>query len=197
MELIRRVRIKAHSFIFSIRYSRRFIHLGAGSFMFPPFRIDGERGISLGKATSVQSGGWLYCQGLNGGQARLKIGNGCVIGYNNHITAVESVSLGDFVLTANNVYISDNVHSYQDVTKAIMHQPVTVKGRVEIGDGTWLGENVAVIGASIGKNCVIGANAVVTHDIPDYCVAVGIPARVIRQYDLKSKKWLYLTQERS
>ena len=54
---------------------------------------------------------------------------------------------------------------------------------------SWLGENVAIIGASIGKNCVIGANAVVTDDIPDYSVAVGIPARVIRQYDAPSGQW--------
>ena len=57
---------------------------------------------------------------------------------------------------------------------------------VEIGDGTWIGENVCIIGASIGKQCVIGANSVVLKDIPDYCVAVGLPAKVIKKYNFEA-----------
>ena len=60
---------------------------------------------------------------------------------------------------------------------------------VEIGEGSWLGENVCVLGTHIGKHCVIGANSVVTKDIPDYSVAVGIPAKVIKRFDLESKSW--------
>jgi acetyltransferase-like isoleucine patch superfamily enzyme len=58
-----------------------------------------------------------------------------------------------------------------------------------IGEGSWLGENVCVIGASIGKHCVIGANSVVTKDIPDYSVAVGIPAKVIKKYNFNKCEW--------
>ena len=60
---------------------------------------------------------------------------------------------------------------------------------VVIGEGSWLGEHVCVIGASIGKNCVIGANSVVTHDVPDYSIAVGVPAKVIKRYNFNSKQW--------
>lgn len=60
---------------------------------------------------------------------------------------------------------------------------------MEIGEGTWLGENVCVIGAKIGKHCVIGANSVVTKDIPDYSIAVGAPARIIKQYNFKENVW--------
>ena len=60
---------------------------------------------------------------------------------------------------------------------------------MEIGEGTWLGEGVCVIGAKIGKGCVIGANAVVTKDIPDYSVAVGSPAKVIKKYNSDTKRW--------
>ena len=59
-----------------------------------------------------------------------------------------------------------------------------------IGDDSWIGENVCIIGASIGRHCVIGANAVVTKEIPDYCVAVGNPARVIKRYDFEQKDWV-------
>jgi acetyltransferase-like isoleucine patch superfamily enzyme len=103
---------------------------------------------------------------------------------------VREVVIGDEVLTANNVYISDNIHEYEDITKPVMHQAVRFKRTVVIGAGAWIGENVSIIGASVGKNSVIGANSVVTRDIPDYCVAVGAPAVVIRQFDLQLQTWV-------
>jgi acetyltransferase-like isoleucine patch superfamily enzyme len=60
---------------------------------------------------------------------------------------------------------------------------------VIIQDGAWLGENVCVVGASVGKNSVVGANSVVTKDIPDYCVAAGAPAIIIKRFDLEKKEW--------
>ncbi len=62
---------------------------------------------------------------------------------------------------------------------------------MEIGDGTWIGTNAVIVGnVRIGKNCVIGANSVVTKDIPDYCVAVGIPCKVIKRYSLETQNWV-------
>lgn len=58
-----------------------------------------------------------------------------------------------------------------------------------IGNVAWIGENVCIIGASVGKNSVIGANSVVTRDIPDFCVAVGSPARVIKKFDFSDECW--------
>ena len=120
----------------------------------------------------------------------LSIGKNCELGYNNHITSIKSVTIGDYVLTANNVYISDNIHEYLDVTKPVIQQPIRFKGAVNIGDGVWIGENACIIGVSIGKNSVIGANSVVTKDIPDFSVAVGAPAHVIRKFDAELQKWV-------
>lgn len=62
---------------------------------------------------------------------------------------------------------------------------------VRIGEGSWLGTNVVVVGnVHIGKHCVIGANSVVTKDIPDYTVAAGIPCKVIKRYDFERKEWV-------
>ena len=155
-----------------------------------PFRINGFGGISINEDTSFQSGVWLYCCGIDDIQANLSIGRCSVFGYNNHITCVRSVTIGDFVLTANNVYISDNIHEYEDITKPIINQPVKFKKAVKIDNGAWIGENVCIIGASVGQNSVIGANSVVTHDIPDYCLAVGIPARIIKRFDLHKNAWV-------
>jgi len=175
---------------FTFRYRSVFRSMGYGAFLIRPFRIDGAEGIELGVKTVLQRGSWLYCCGVDGEAASLRLGKGCVFGYNNHITAVRDVRIGDHVLTANNVYISDNLHAYEDISRPVMHQPVRFKHSVSIGDGCWIGENACIIGARIGKNCVIGANAVVTHDIPDYSVAVGIPAVVIRQFDPELQKWV-------
>lgn len=164
--------------------------LGQGAYLVRPFRVDGIDSISIGKGTFFQRGVWLYCSGVEGLDACLSIGKGCVFGYNNHITSVREVIIGDYVLTANNVYISDNIHGYEDITKPVMHQPVRFKRPVEIGTGAWIGENVSIIGASVGQNSVIGANSVVTRDIPDYCVAVGAPAVVIRRFDLQLQQWV-------
>jgi acetyltransferase-like isoleucine patch superfamily enzyme len=175
---------------FRLSYGAAFKSIGNRSFAFGPCRIDGASGIELGPQSVFQRGVWLYCSGTDSSPASLKIGKGCVFGYNNHITSVREVLVGDYVLTANNVYISDNLHGFENISVPIMHQPVQFKKAVSIGDGCWLGENVCVIGARIGKNCAIGANAVVVDDIPDYSVAVGVPARVIRQFDQTAQKWI-------
>ena len=189
-ELIRRIRGKVSRFGFAFKQARCFKACGGNTFLYSPFRIDGAEHIQLGEDTVLQAGSWLYCGPLDGQDGHLKIGSGCVFGYNNHITAVRDVVIEDHVLTANNVYISDNLHAYEDIEIPVMHQPVHFKRRVVIGQGSWIGENACIIGASVGRNCVIGANAVVTHDIPDYSVAVGAPAKVIRQYDKNAQKWI-------
>jgi acetyltransferase-like isoleucine patch superfamily enzyme len=154
-----------------------------------PYRIDGEEGLSVGNSVKFQSGVWLFCDRTVGTFTKLEIGDNCSFGYRNHIACVGEIIIGDNVLTANNVYISDNLHNYEDTKRPIMDQPVTFTRKVEIGSGSWIGENACVIGAKVGKNSVIGANSVVTRDIPDYCVAVGIPARVIRKYNEEKKEW--------
>lgn len=183
---------KVYRMCFAFGHGWKFQNIGAGTALFRPFRVDGGKEISIGAKTVFQRGAWLYCCGVGGRKATLSIGDGCAFGYNNHITAVGQVVVGDNVLTANNVYISDNLHDYEDTSVPIMHQRVRFKREVEIGDGSWIGENACIIGARVGKNCVIGANAVVTVDIPDYSVAVGVPAVVIKQFDQQLKKWVAL-----
>ena len=114
---------------------------------------------------------------------------GTNLGAFNHVYATRSVVIGANVLTANGVYISDNLHGYEDVTRPVKQQPIRQVADTVIGDGTWLGHNACVFGARVGRNCVVGANTVVTHDIPDYCVVVGAPARIIRRYDATTASW--------
>jgi acetyltransferase-like isoleucine patch superfamily enzyme len=84
------------------------------------------------------------------------------------------------------VYITDQNHGYGDVDRPISQQTQPEKP-VTIGSGSWLGTGTVVLpGASIGKHVAVGANSVVTGELPDFCVAVGAPARVIRQYSPES-----------
>lgn len=175
---------------FYVLYAPLMKRLGRASFMFRPFRIDGPASIEIGDGTVMQKGGWLYASEGEEGAPTMRIGSKCVFGYANHITAVSSVVIGDNVLTANNVYISDNLHAYEDVSLPIIKQPVRFAGEVIIGDGCWIGENACIIGASVGRNSVVGANSVVTKDVPEYSVVMGAPAVVIRRFDKFLGQWV-------
>ena len=168
----------------------RFKRFGWHSVLHSPLHIDGADNISIGDRCTIQYKTWLAAMPLTGHEPQLIIDDGCVIGHFNHIYATKSVVLHKNVLTADKVYISDNLHGYEDVNIPIKDQPIIQNGEVEIGEGSWLGENVCVLGAKIGKHCVIGSNSVVTRDIPDYSVAVGAPAKVIKQYDFDKKEWI-------
>lgn len=153
-------------------------------------RIEGRENIHIEAGVIVQRQTWLAAVPLTGAkECRLTIGQGSVIGNFNHVYATRSIVIGKKVLTADKVYISDCSHGYQNINLAVVDQPIVQLASVVIGDGAWIGENVCVIGASIGRGSVIGANSVVTSDIPDYCVAVGIPARVIKKYNKETNTW--------
>jgi len=111
------------------------------------------------------------------------------IGHFCHIVSVKSVKIEKKVLIADKVYISDNLRGYKDIKTPIIDQPVAFKGSVIIGENSWIGENACVIGSKIGKHCIVAANAVVTKDIPDFCVVAGAPAKIIKKYNPKTKIW--------
>lgn len=169
---------------------KKFRFLSKNATIYKLLRIEGKENISIENHVIVQKMTWLAAVSLTGqNECHLEIGNGSIIGHFNHIYATGEIIIGKNVLTADKVFISDNQHSFEDVNLPIMKQSIKQLKPMFIGDGTWIGENVCVLGVNIGKNCVIGANSVVTKDIPDYSVAVGAPARVIKKYNVILKKW--------
>jgi acetyltransferase-like isoleucine patch superfamily enzyme len=167
-----------------------FKFFGKNSKIVFPLKINGMANISIGKNVTVNYKTWLAAIPIGSNECKLEIGSGTIIGNFNHIYATEHITIGKNVLTADRVYISDNLHGFEDIHTPIMNQEVKQNGIVTLGDGCWIGENVSILGCSIGKNCVIGSNAVVTKDIPDYCIAVGIPAKVIKKYCFSTEKWI-------
>jgi acetyltransferase-like isoleucine patch superfamily enzyme len=134
----------------------------------PSVRIEGKKYISIGKNVTIRRLGWLLALKIDDVDPIIEVQEGVEIGDFCHIACVRNIVIEKDVIIAHGVYISDNVHDYSNVDIAIKHQPVQFKGDVVIGTGSWIGEHVCIIGAKIGRNCVIGANVVLTKDVPDY-----------------------------
>ncbi len=163
--------------------------IGSSSKLINP-TLTGAKRIFIGSKVYINDKGWLACEPLTGdADAKLIIGDGTYIGRFSHIYATSKIEIGKKVLMADKVYISDNLHSYENIEMPVIDQPIKQTNQVIIGDGAWLGENVCVIGARVGRNSVIGANSIVNKDIPDYCVAIGSPAIIIRRYNFETKQW--------
>jgi len=191
MRIIKSIKYK----YWRLKNRNKFLRLGKYSFINIPLKIDGAQNIEINDFVTIGAYSWIAALPLTGHECKLIFGKGSVIGNFNHIYATKRITLGEKVLTADKVYISDNLHGYDRIDIAIMDQPVKQVAEVVIGDGSWLGENVCIIGASVGKNCIIGANSVVTRDIPDYSIAVGAPAKIIKRYCLKENIWKKSTPE--
>jgi len=159
-------------------------------------KLDKPKNIYIGNKVSLGRMTWLAANALtDNNNCRLTIGDGTYIGNFAHIYCTSKIEIGQNVLFADRVYITDNLHSYQDIHAPIIAQPILQLNEVYIGNGAWIGENVCIIGANIGKQSVIGANSVVTKSIPDYCVAVGSPAKIIKRYSFDQQAWLKTNAE--
>lgn len=167
-----------------------FNNVGAFSIVKKPLKITNAKCIKLGEHVYIHDYGWLFANQNEEKGHSLFINDKTIIGHYCHIVAISEVVIEKSVLLADKVFISDCNHNYENTNVAIVDQGLSFIKPVHIGEGSWIGENVCVCGASIGKHCVIGANSVVTRDIPDYCVAVGSPAKIVKKYDFELKKWV-------
>lgn len=122
----------------------------------------------------------------------IRIHEGVSIQQNLHLTCANRIEIGKNTAIAANVTITDIHHPYTDVNLPIELQNIEVK-EVVIGEDCKIYNGAVILpGVHIGKHVTIGANSVVTHNIPDYSVAVGAPAKVIKQYDFDKKEWIRL-----
>jgi acetyltransferase-like isoleucine patch superfamily enzyme len=163
---------------------KRFGRFGAGSVIcFPPATIMNEHYIHIGSDTMIGAHVALSAGMVPGQQCLsdpvVRIGDRCLIGRGSGIVGHLAIVIGDDVWTGHHVYITDQNHGYRDLDRPISQQTQPERP-VSIGDGSWLGHGSVILpGSRIGRHVVIGANSVVTGEIPDYSVAVGAPARVV------------------
>jgi acetyltransferase-like isoleucine patch superfamily enzyme len=138
-----------------------------------------EGRLEVGEGTLLEPGVWLTIPG----DARVRIGEGCFLNLGVMVAAHELVEIGDHCMFANGCFVTDANHRFDDLEKPITWQGFTTKGPTRIGDNVWCGANVVVTsGITIGRRCVIGANSVVTESIPEFSIAAGAPAKVLRRF---------------
>lgn len=152
--------------------------------------------IQLGSSILLAKDVWLnvpYPLDGDGGPA-IVIDDGCVVGRRCTLSARNSIHLERDVILAPSVLIMDHNHGYEDVSLPIKNQGVTEGGTIRIEQGCWIGHCAAIVCSAgdlvIGRNCVVGANAVVSRSFPPYSVISGNPARIVKQFDLAQGRWV-------
>ena len=133
--------------------------------------------LTIGEQTLFEPGVWITAPA----PARISIGAGTFLNLSVMVAALELVEIGSHCMFANGCFVSDANHRYDDPGRPITWQGFASKGPTRIGDNVWCGAHVVVTsGVTIGERCVIGANSVVTGDIPPFSIAAGAPAKVLR-----------------
>ncbi|MGH2829194.1 MAG: acyltransferase [Actinomycetota bacterium] len=133
---------------------------------------------------------------LPAGDARIQIGDRVVINSFTHIGAMHSIVLGNDVGIASGVCIEDHHYLFEGAGtgRPLKKQPFRVAA-VVLEDGCMIGEHAVILpGVTVGANSWVGANAVVTEDVPPYSIVAGVPARVVRKLDPSSGEWKRLRE---
>lgn len=182
--------------VFSPLFFRKFGQAGRNMLIFKPMQIDRKcKYLYLGDNVVIRKyariNRYPYRNETKDNEPVIKIGNNCNIGQRVSLLAGGNITIGDNVIMASDILITSENHSIDPESEIFyMDQPLKCSD-VEIKEGTWIGEKVCIMpGITIGKKCVIGAGSIVTKSIPDYCIAVGNPARIIKKYDFFLHKWV-------
>ena len=118
------------------------------------------------------------------------IGNNVTATTNVIISAVKEIVIEDDVMLASNIFISDHQHGYNTANIPYKYQAISNIKPIKIGKGCWIGQNCTIMpGVKIGNNTIIGANSVVTKNIPEQCIAIGSPAKIIKKWNDIKKSW--------
>ena len=161
-----------------------------------PFDLRGKRFVDFGKNLSIGRGCRFAVFNNEKDEKTLIFGNNIQLNDYVHIVAMNKVTIGDNVLMASHIFISDNSHgSYKgDINDSDPTVPPIRRdyptNPISIGANTWIGERVMIMpGTTIGEGCVVGAHSIVRGEIPAYTIAVGNPAKVIKRFNFVTKHW--------
>jgi acetyltransferase-like isoleucine patch superfamily enzyme len=139
-----------------------------------------EDRLRIGSGVLLEPGVWLTAPDA----ARIHIGAGTFLNLGVMLASLELVEIGEHCMLANGCFVTDADHRFDDPDRPITWQGFSTKGPTRLGDNVWCGANVVITsGVTVGERCVIGANSVVTRDLPPRVIAAGAPARVIREID--------------
>lgn len=170
--------------------SSKFKHMGKNCVLGSHTSYCGEKYISIGNNSVIGDYSQLHANHhfyytKQQFTPNITIGDNCNIGIQAHITAINKIIIGNNVLTGPRVLITDNAHgksNIEDIHTAPLFRPLHSEGAVIIEDDVWIGEGAMIMpNVHIGKGAIIAANSVVTHNIPPYTMAGGVPAKVIKK----------------
>ena len=143
-----------------------------------------EGRLDVGAHVLLEPGVWLTAPD----DARIQIGAGTFLNLGVMIASMNLVEIGSHCMLANGCLVTDASHRFDDPVMPVPWQGFTTKGTTHVGDNVWCGTNVVITGGvRVGERSVIGANSVVTSDIPPFTVAAGVPARVLRPIDYEMR----------
>lgn len=191
--------VKKYDVIGAVKLVLSYIHTklfyGKSRLIRLPFDVRNKSNIDFGQGLTTGVGCRIEAFPQNS-KIVLRFGKNVQLNDYVHITAMTNVVIGDNVLMASKIYISDCTHgSYSgdnndsDPNSIPIDRPLSSKP-VLIEDNVWLGEFVSVLpGVTIGKGTIVGANSVVSKSLPPYVIAVGIPAKPVKKYNFESLKW--------
>ena len=138
-----------------------------------------EGRLQVGSDVLLEPGVWITAPA----PARVRIGAGTFLNLGVMVAALAEVEIGAHCMFANGCFVTDADHRFDDLTRPITWQGFTTRGPTRVGDNVWCGAHAVITsGVTIGERCVIGANSVVTSDLPPFSVAAGAPARVLRRF---------------
>jgi acetyltransferase-like isoleucine patch superfamily enzyme len=162
--------------------------LGKNSFFYYPISLRGGKFISIGDNTSIGARGIITAWDSYNGEffsPKIIIGNNIWIGEDCHITAINSIQIGNNALIGKKVTITDNSHGKSEpglLEIAPNSRPLYSKGPVILENNVWVGDKVTILpGVKIGKNSIIGANSVVTKNVDENCIVGGNPAKILKR----------------
>ena len=141
-----------------------------------------EGRLRIGAHVLLEPNVWLTAPA----RGRIELGSGCFLNIGVMVAAIDLVEVGEHCMFANGCFITDADHRFDDPEKPVPWQGFTSEGPTRIGDNVWCGANVVITGGvTVGRRSVIGANSVVTSDIPAFSIAAGAPARVLKQIEYR------------
>lgn len=186
------------AFSFVLKYLKfilnkfRFKKIGTGTIIHRQILLTNRNKISLGAYVLLMPNGRIELITNYAGESfnpELIIGNYSQIHQNCHITCANRIQIGNNVVIVSNVTITDIIHPYEDIFLPINQSKIKTLP-VSIGDQCYIYNNTVILpGTKIGKHCIIGANSLVNSEIPDFSVAAGNPAKILKRYNFDYSRW--------
>ena len=187
---MKKIIIKA---LFQNKYALRIKYIGKNSKVGLLHNILNGKYISIGDNTSIGRYSRLHCYDKYNGivlHPKIEIGNNCIFGSNLTIISADLIRIEDNVAFAGYVTLVNENHGIDVENTLPYYKQSLTTSAIIVGEGSWIGERCCILsGVSIGKKCIVGSGSVVTKSIPDYSIAVGNPAKVIKSWNFEKHKW--------